>query len=72
MANQESNDNPIFGVACARHHITYFDKREVCPESGTIVRRIVQKEDKELDRLWLKCGTCGEEVVVEVDCEGYK
>ena len=72
MTNQENNNNPIFGIACPNHHTTYFDKRAVCPDSGTIVRRLVEENNKTLDRLWLKCGTCDAEIVVNVDCEDYK
>jgi formate dehydrogenase maturation protein FdhE len=62
----------LFGVKCANGHITYFDKRRVCPASGTLVRRVVRDGDTELDELYLKCETCDAEVVVRVDCEGYK
>jgi hypothetical protein len=58
----------IFGAPCAKGHITYFDKREVCSHQGTVVRR------NQLDVLRLRCGTpgCGEWLTVEVDCEGYR
>ena len=75
MTEQENNDNPIFGVTCANLHTSYYDKREVCPDSGVIVvRRLVQEDDKELDELLLTCKTrgCNEQVVVRVDCEDYK
>ena len=75
MAEKDDNDNPIFGVTCANYHISYFDRREVCPESGdVIVRRMVREEDKELDELVLTCKTkgCGKKIKVRVDCEGYK
>ena len=68
MNDQEINDNPIFGITCPNHHTTYFDKREVCPDSGTITRGPGQK----LDKLWLKCPTCGAEMIADVDCEAYK
>lgn len=64
----------IFSVRCPAGHVTYFDKRKVCPDSGTLVRRLVEQDDKELDELILKCGEdgCSREIVVRVDCEGYK
>ncbi len=71
MTNQE-NDSHIFGVSCPNLHITYFDKREVCLDLGTIVRRLDNGDNDGKDRLLLKCGTCGTEMVVEVDCEDYK
>ncbi len=70
--HEENNDNPIFGLTCPNLHITYFDKREVCPDLGVVVRRLVEEDDKILDRLILTCGTCDAEIVVQVDCEGYK
>jgi hypothetical protein len=64
----------IFGVRCSKGHVTYFDKREVCREDGSITRSLVYRDDRQLDALRLRCGTagCGEWVWVDVDCEGYK
>ncbi|MBS1252942.1 MAG: hypothetical protein MAG451_01985 [Anaerolineales bacterium] len=64
----------IFGMRCPDGHVTYFDKRKVCPDSGTLVRKIVKQAGKELDELILECGEagCAHEIVVRVDCEGYK
>jgi hypothetical protein len=64
----------IFGVRCSKGHVTYFDKREVCREDGSITRSIVYRDNRPLDALRLRCGTagCGEWVWVDVDCEGYK
>ena len=53
-------------------HVSYFDRRKICPPGGSVVRSVVRRDGKELDELLLKCKSCGEEVVVEVDCEGYK
>jgi hypothetical protein len=61
----------IFGVRCANGHITYFDKREVCRDTSTIVRTIY-RDNRRVDKLRLRCGTCGEWMVVEVECEGYR
>lgn len=62
----------IFGARCKNGHVTYFDKRRVCPASSMIVRSLVERAGKTLDALYLKCEQCGEEMVVPVDCEGYK
>jgi hypothetical protein len=64
----------IFGVRCEKGHVTYFDKREVCREDGSITRSIVYRDNRQLDALRLRCGTagCDEWVWVDVDCEGYK
>ena len=62
----------IFGARCPNGHITYFDRRRVCPDSGTFVRQIVHRGGTELDEIYLKCETCGCEFSVPVDCEGYK
>ncbi|MFQ5344181.1 MAG: hypothetical protein ACE5F6_21775 [Anaerolineae bacterium] len=76
MTQIQTADNAghIFGVRCAAGHVTYFDKRKVCPDTGTLIRKVVRKADKELDELYLKCGEadCQHEIVVQVDCEGYK
>jgi hypothetical protein len=64
----------IFRVRCSKGHVTYFDRREVCREDGSITRSLVYRDDRQLDALRLRCGTagCGEWVWVDVDCEGYK
>lgn len=62
----------IFGAKCRNGHVTYFDKRRVCPASSLVVRDIVERAGKKLDALYLTCAQCGEEMVVHVDCEGYK
>lgn len=62
----------IFGARCPNGHVTYFDKRNVCPAHGTVERTTVDLAGKALDELLLNCGTCHEQVVVRVDCEGYR
>lgn len=67
----------IFGVECPGCGCTvYYDKRIVCVDDGTVLRRVRFRDvgGKELDRLFLRCtcGDCESEVTVEVDCEAYK
>jgi len=62
----------IFGVRCPDGHVTYFDRRRVCPDSGTFVRNVVRRAGAELDEIALECRECGHEMFVTVDCEGYK
>jgi len=70
---REDESRHIFGVKCKTcGHITYFDKRRVCPAQATIVRRKKKLAGVELDELELKCGQCGEKMTVHVDCEGYR
>ena len=59
----------IFGVTCRNGHATYFDKRRVCTSNN---RKVVRGDGKELDELYLKCGQCDDEMLVHVNCEGYK
>lgn len=75
MSDKEQPDSPIFGVTCANHHISYFDKRKVCPASDNgIVRRVVREGGQELDELVLTCKTpgCGKKIKIRIDCESYK
>ena len=62
-----------FGVRCPKGHVSWYDKRVVCPADGKIARNVVRKADQDLTELILPCRTagCGETVVVRVDCEGY-
>ncbi len=62
----------IFGVRCKNGHVTYFNKQRVCPASGSVARETMDRAGKKLDILYLQCEQCGEEMVVHVDCEGYK
>lgn len=76
--SQESKDlspresQHSFGLTCSKNHITYFDKREVCRHDGFVKRATQNRAGKRLDELQLRCTTCGEEIVVEIDCEGYR
>ena len=64
----------IFPVSCAQGHVTYFDKRAVCPANGSVTRSVVSRNGTQLDVLRLRCGTtgCPEWIAAEVDCEGYR
>ena len=62
----------IFGVRCKNGHVTYFNKIRVCSDKIPVAREIVERAGKKLDTLYLKCEQCGEEMAVDVDCEGYK
>jgi hypothetical protein len=63
----------MIGARCSKGHITYFDKRNICAHDGTFPRSRVQRADKDLDEMYLTCGTagCGEPLIIRVDCEGY-
>jgi len=62
----------VFGARCPNGHVTYFDKRRVCPASSTIMRHVVRRAEAELDEIYLKCAECDAEMVAPVNCEGYK
>lgn len=71
-AQPQSRHN--IGVRCPNGHVSYFNKREICGSDGVGFRhvRLVNRAGSNLDEIVLKCKTCNEEMVVEVDCEGYK
>ncbi len=61
----------IVGATCPRcHHPNYYDKRVICP--GEERYRILRADGVQIDRIAVKCQKCGEEMRIEVDCEGYK
>ncbi|MSP14407.1 MAG: toll/interleukin-1 receptor domain-containing protein [Chloroflexi bacterium] len=62
----------IIGARCRNGHVSYFDKRQICPPSSTFPRTILRRGGVDLDKMSLECQECGEELVVRVDCEGYK
>lgn len=65
------NPEDFFGARCPNGHVSYYDKREVCPHSGTGYR-LVESGGRELDKIFVRCKTCRERFEVQVDCEGYK
>jgi hypothetical protein len=73
-AAPSSEARHMVGARCSKGHVTYFDKRAICPADGTVSRLRVQRAEKELDEIYVTCGTagCGESLVIRVDCEGYR
>jgi Putative ATP-dependent DNA helicase recG C-terminal/Caspase domain len=61
----------FFGVQCTNGHVTYFDKRRVCPTSSPIPNSTEPPTGIKLEELYLICEQCGSEMIVHVDCEGY-
>jgi hypothetical protein len=60
----------IVGAVCSNGHPNYYDKRIICP--GEDRYRTTRGDGVVLDHIVVKCETCGEEMKIEVDCEGYK
>lgn len=62
-----------FDVRCKQGHITRFDRRDVCAQKKKIARELNGDTEvmRGLDELILTCPTCGSEMAVDVDCEGY-
>lgn len=61
----------MVGVRCANGHISYFDRQAICRSQGTL-HRSVERAGKTLDELFLNCTTCGAELKIRIDCEGYR
>ena len=64
------NTRHMMKVSCPGGHIAQFDKRRICSEKSDVYRD--DQSGKKLNRLFLKCNQCGKELVVSVDCEGYR
>lgn len=63
----------IFEMRCKKcGHLSYFDRRRVCPLKKDGVRQSRTQGGKKLDVLRLACEKCGEVAFVDVDCEGYR
>lgn len=67
-----SDSRHMIGARCKNGHVTYFDRRVICPDGGTFQRSVLRRGDKTLDDIRLKCDTCGEFMIIPVDCEGYR
>ena len=67
----EAIKTSIFEAVCPAGHVNYFDKRQVCPSKKSYWRRTTEKEGIVFDRLTLRCGKCAQEILVDVNCEGY-
>jgi len=73
MVEPTAEQGVIFGAKCPKcGHISYFKKPEVCPAEGEVQREIIHRGDVELDGLHLTCRACGVNMIVPVDCRGYK
>lgn len=68
---QEETKISIFEVACPAGHVNYFDKRQVCPSKKSYWRRTTVKEGVVFDRLTLRCSKCSQEILIDIDCEGF-
>jgi hypothetical protein len=63
----------VFGARCPKcGHVSYFNKQEVCPLDSAVEREIIHHGDADLDGLYLNCRACGVNLIVPVDCRGYK
>ncbi|MBI3943713.1 MAG: toll/interleukin-1 receptor domain-containing protein [Chloroflexi bacterium] len=60
------------GVRCRHNHISYFAKHRICPAKSSTTRTVLHRGGMEVDEIHLKCQVCGEDMVVRVDCQGYK
>lgn len=58
-------------VRCPKGHIVYFDRRQVCSDQA-IVKRSVTRAGTQLQEMLLTCPQDGEQLVVPVECEGYR
>lgn len=63
----------VFGAKCPHcHHISYLDKREVCPKLTNLDREVKLRDGVELDTITVTCKHCGKEFKTGVPCKGYK
>ncbi len=63
----------VFGAKCQHcHHITYFDKRKVCPNQGNVTRGVIRRDGQELDNIQVTCEHCSKDFMTLVPCKGYK
>jgi hypothetical protein len=60
----------IVGAVCPKGHPNYYDKRLIC--KGEIRYRELDDKATPIDAIVVNCQTCGEEMKILVDCEGYK
>lgn len=60
----------IVGTICSKGHPNYYDKRVIC--RGEERFRNIRTDGVEIDLIRVRCQKCGEEMKIEVDCEGYK
>jgi hypothetical protein len=56
---------------CSLGHANTFDKRDLCKNLGRYWRRSVLREGLPFQEVVLTCQTCGERIIVDLDCEGY-
>jgi hypothetical protein len=70
-----ANPEEHFPLRCPRcGHVTWFNKRRVCGQDGSIQRSWREHNGRRVARLTLRCEqqSCRQEMVREIDCEGYR
>ncbi len=72
----KSGQEPGFGMAaintcCSLGHANTFDKSEICKNIGRYWRRSVVRDGQSLQEVVLTCKTCGEDLIVAIDCKDF-
>lgn len=73
LSSPPAQNGHVVGVRCRQHHISWYDKREICSANSLFKRQIVYRGGERLTELLLPCTAagCTEATVYTVDCEGY-
>ncbi len=61
----------VLDVHCSLGHANHFDKAEICNNLGEYWRRSVIRENLLFQEVNLPCQSCGEGMVVEINCDGF-
>ena len=63
----------VFGAKCPHcQHVSYLDKREVCPKLNQVDREVKIRDGVELDTITVICKHCTKEFKTAIPCKGYK
>ncbi len=63
---------PTFEIHCTLGHVSTFDKHDICSNLGRYWRRSVLRDGQPYQEIVLTCKTCGEHIVINIDCKGFE
>ena len=63
---------PTIDVHCTLGHVSTFNKRDICSNLGRYWRRSILRDGIPYQELVLTCQTCGEHIVIDLDCAGFE
>lgn len=62
----------IVAARCPNGHLTHFDRRILCTDKSVVYRQGREDAPPAGTDMYVRCGTCGEAMIITVDCAEYR